>query len=71
MGQPASSRQSPALTEVTWKRPLITVTEFNVDLQGGKRRACHVTQRTFYVIHCKTKHHCDDALIKYKLSILS
>lgn len=54
IGPHASSQRSPALTEVAWKWPLITVTEFDVDLQGGKRRARHVAQRTFDVVHCQT-----------------
>lgn len=50
-----NSRQPPALTEVTREGPLIAVTEFDMDLQGGKGRACHVTERTFYMIHCKKR----------------
>lgn len=46
-----NSRQPPALTEVTWEGPLIAVTKLDMDLQSGEGRACHVTERTFYMIH--------------------
>ena len=43
----------PALAEVTGEGPLVTVAELDVDLQGGKRGAGHVTQRTLDVVHCR------------------
>lgn len=43
-----------ALAEVTWEGPLIAVTKLDMDLQGGERCACHVTERTFDMIHMLT-----------------
>lgn len=41
----------PFVAEVTWERPLVAVTEADVDLQSGQCGARHVTERTFHLIY--------------------